>query len=44
MLKPKVSIIGSGNVGMRYAYSLMLANFARSIVIVDLTKNGSKGK
>jgi L-lactate dehydrogenase len=44
MLKPKVSIIGSGNVGMRYAYSLMLANFARSIVIVDLDKKRLEGE
>jgi len=43
-LKPKVSIIGSGNVGMRYAYSLMLANFARSIVIVDLDKKRLEGE
>ncbi len=43
-MKPKVSIIGSGNVGMRYAYSLMLANFARSIVIVDLDKKRLEGE
>jgi len=44
MLKPKVSIIGAGCVGMRYAYSLMLANLARSIVIVDIDKKRLEGE
>jgi L-lactate dehydrogenase len=44
MLKPKVSIIGAGNVGMRYAYSLMIAGLTRSIVIVDLDKKRAQGE
>ena len=44
MLIPKVSIIGSGNVGMRYAYSLMMANLARSIVIFDIDKKRTEGE
>ncbi|MDD4955424.1 MAG: L-lactate dehydrogenase [Candidatus Omnitrophica bacterium] len=44
MLKPKVSIVGAGNVGMRYVYSLMLANLARSIVIVDIDKKRLEGE
>ncbi|MFA5008009.1 MAG: L-lactate dehydrogenase [Candidatus Omnitrophota bacterium] len=44
MLQPKVSIIGAGNVGMRYAYSLMAANLARSIVILDADKKRTEGE
>ena len=35
-LFPKISIIGCGNVGMRYAYALMIKGIARKIVLVDL--------
>lgn len=35
VLKPKVSIIGCGNVGMRYAYALIIKGAARSIVVID---------
>ncbi|MFZ5801410.1 MAG: L-lactate dehydrogenase [Candidatus Omnitrophota bacterium] len=44
MLKPKVSIIGAGNVGIRYAYALMLSRLARSIVILDLDKQRAEGE
>lgn len=44
MLKPKVAIIGGGNVGMRYAYSLMLSGAARSIVIVDIDAKRAEGE
>jgi L-lactate dehydrogenase len=37
-LRPKVAIIGCGNVGMRYAYALMIRGIARQITIVDLDK------
>lgn len=43
-LKPKVSIIGCGNVGMRYAYALMLRGVAREIVLVDVDKNRLEGE
>lgn len=44
MLKPKVGIIGAGNVGIRYAFSLMISGIARSIVIVDIDKKRTEGE
>lgn len=44
MLRPKVSIIGAGNVGVRYAYSLMLKAEARSIMLLDLDKKRAEGE
>lgn len=43
-LKPKVSIIGCGNVGMRYAYALMIKGIVRKIVITDIDKNRLEGE
>ncbi|MDP8253377.1 MAG: L-lactate dehydrogenase [Candidatus Kaelpia aquatica] len=43
-LNPKVSIIGAGNVGMRYAYALTIKGLAREIVIVDLDKERLSGE
>lgn len=43
-LKPKVSIIGAGNVGIRYAYALMMSGLARQIVIVDIDKKRLEGE
>ena len=43
-LKPKVSIIGCGNVGMRYAYALIMQSLVRSLVIVDLDKKRLEGE
>lgn len=43
-LKPKVSIIGCGNVGIRYAYALMIRGVARQIVIVDIDRNRLEGE
>lgn len=43
-LKPKVSIIGCGNVGMRYAYALMIEGLARKIVLVDIDKARLEGE
>jgi len=43
-LRPKVSIIGCGNVGMRYAYALMIKGFARQICIVDLDRKRLEGE
>jgi L-lactate dehydrogenase len=43
-MKPKVSIIGAGNVGMRYAYALMLKGLARQIVIVDIDRKRLEGE
>jgi len=44
MFKPKVSIIGCGNVGIRYAYSLMLNGCARQITLVDYFKDKAEGE
>lgn len=44
MLKPKVAVIGGGNVGIRYAYSLMLSGAARSIVITDIDVKRAEGE
>ena len=43
-LKPKVSIIGCGSVGMRYAYALIMKGIARSIVITDLDRKKLEGE
>jgi L-lactate dehydrogenase len=43
-LKPKVSIIGCGSVGIRYAYALMIRGAARQIVIVDVDKKRLEGE
>ncbi|MFX0088001.1 MAG: L-lactate dehydrogenase [Candidatus Hodarchaeota archaeon] len=43
-LTPKVSIIGGGNVGIRYAYALMIKGTARHIVIVDIDKKKVEGE
>jgi len=42
--KPKVSIIGCGNVGMRYAYALMLKGGVRQIVLVDVDRKRLEGE
>ncbi len=44
MLKPKVSIIGCGNVGIRYAYALMINGAAREITLVDYFKDKAEGE
>jgi len=44
MLKPRVAVIGGGNVGIRYAYSLMFSGAARSIVIVDIDTRRAEGE
>lgn len=43
-LNPKVSIIGCGNVGMRYAYALMIKGLVRQIVLVDINKKRLQGE
>src|SRR3989338_1045159 len=42
--KPKVAIIGCGNVGMRYAYALIMQGLARSIVITDIDSQRLEGE
>ncbi|MBN1823499.1 MAG: L-lactate dehydrogenase [Endomicrobiales bacterium] len=43
-LKPKVSIIGCGNVGMRSAYALIISGIARQIVLVDRNMQRAEGE
>ncbi|MCL2335586.1 MAG: L-lactate dehydrogenase [Endomicrobia bacterium] len=43
-LSPKVSIIGCGNVGMRYAYSMIIKGAARELVLVDYNKKKAEGE
>jgi L-lactate dehydrogenase len=43
-LRPKVSIIGCGNVGMRYAYALTIEGSARQIVLVDIDRERLEGE
>ena len=34
-LKPKIAIIGAGNVGSTFAFSLIISGLAREIVLID---------
>ena len=43
-LKPKIAIIGAGNVGSTYAFSLMISGLAREIVLVDKNELLAKGE
>ncbi len=43
-LFPKISVIGCGNVGMRYTYALMINGSARKIVLVDPDKHRLEGE
>ncbi len=43
-LKPKVSIVGCGNVGMRYAYALIIRGGARELVLVDPDRKRIEGE
>jgi len=43
-LKPKVSIIGCGNVGTRYAYALLLKGVVRQIILVDVDRKRLEGE
>ena len=43
-LHPKISIIGCGNVGVRYAYGLLMKGIGREIVIVDTNRKKLEGE
>ncbi|MHB9154440.1 MAG: L-lactate dehydrogenase [Endomicrobiales bacterium] len=43
-LKPKVSLIGCGNVGMRYAYALIIKGLARQLILVDADRKRAEGE
>ncbi len=44
MKNSKIAIIGGGNVGIRYAYSLMIKGGVREIVIVDINRKKAEGE
>ena len=43
-LKPKVVIVGAGNVGSTFAFSLMISGLAREIVLIDKNESPAKGE
>ena len=43
-LKPKITIIGAGNVGSTFAFSLMISGLAREIVLIDKNDLLAKGE
>ncbi|MFA5144519.1 MAG: L-lactate dehydrogenase [Candidatus Omnitrophota bacterium] len=43
-LKPKVAIIGAGNVGSTFAFALMLSGLAREIALIDNNEKKSFGE
>lgn len=43
-LKPKVSIVGAGNVGSSFAFALMQSGLAREIVIIDKNEKLAQGE
>jgi L-lactate dehydrogenase len=44
MLKPKVAIVGAGNVGSTFAFNLMVSGLAREIVLVDRNEKKAQGE
>ncbi len=43
-LRPKIAIIGAGNVGSTFAFSLMISGLAREIVLVDKDESAANGE
>jgi L-lactate dehydrogenase len=43
-LKPKIAIIGAGNVGSTFAFSLMISGLAREIVLIDKNESLAVGE
>ncbi|MGA1796681.1 MAG: L-lactate dehydrogenase [bacterium] len=43
-MRPKVAVIGAGNVGSAFAFSLMLSGLAREIVLIDLDRDKAAGE
>jgi L-lactate dehydrogenase len=43
-LKPKIAIIGAGNVGSTFAFALMISGLAREIVLVDKNELLAEGE
>ncbi|MDP4238263.1 MAG: L-lactate dehydrogenase [Bacteroidota bacterium] len=43
-LKPKIAIVGAGNVGSTFAFSLMISGLAREIVLIDKNESLAVGE
>lgn len=43
-LKPKIAIVGAGNVGSTYAFALMMSGLAREIVMIDKNEMLARGE
>ena len=43
-LSPKISIVGCGNVGMRFAYAAIIRGSARHLVLVDIDRMRTEGE
>lgn len=43
-LKPKVAIVGTGNVGSTFAFALMISGLAREIALVDRNEKRAQGE
>jgi len=43
-MKPKVAIVGAGNVGTTFAFSLMISGLAREIVLIDRDAKKAEGE
>ena len=43
-MKPKVAIVGAGNVGTTFAFSLMISGLAREIVLIDREAKKAEGE
>ncbi|MCA6070773.1 MAG: L-lactate dehydrogenase [Endomicrobium sp.] len=43
-LSPKVCIVGCGNVGMRYAYSMIISGVAREMILIDCNRKKAEGE
>ncbi len=43
-LKPKISIVGCGNVGLRYAYATIIQGLAREMILIDINRERLEGE
>lgn len=43
-LKPKIAIIGAGNVGSTFAFALIISGLAREIVLIDINEKLATGE
>ncbi|MCM8812643.1 MAG: L-lactate dehydrogenase [Candidatus Omnitrophica bacterium] len=43
-LSPKVAVVGCGNVGVRFAYALIISGAARQLVMIDTDRRRAEGE